>query len=282
MNDQMRITLANGVEIPAIGCGTWTYNNREAEQNVLSALSAGYRLIDTAEYYGNEKGVGKAVKTCGIPREELFINSKVWRNHYGYRKTRKAFERTLKRMKLDYLDSYLIHWPAVEKDHRNWRELNAETWRALEDLYTEGLVRVIGVSNFMPVHFECLLQSAKIVPMLNQIEFHPGFMQNEAVSWFQQQGVQLQAWSPFGRGDIFQNEVLRQVAENHHRTVAQICLQWILQHGLMPIVKSANPERQKQNLMVNDFALSETEMKQIDEIPFFGRLGYDPEKVRLR
>lgn len=278
----MRVKLPNGVEIPSIGCGTWTYNDKEAEQNVLSALSVGYRLIDTAEYYGNEKGVGKAVKACEIPREELFVNSKVWRNHYGYNKTRKAFEKSLKRMGLEYLDSYLIHWPAVEKDHKNWRELNAETWRALEDLHEEGLVRVIGVSNFMPSHFETLLQSARIVPMLNQIEFHPGFMQAETVEWFQQHNVQLQAWSPFGRGEIFQNETLKHVAAVHQRSAAQVCLRWILQHGLMPIVKSANRERQAQNLMVDDFVLSDEEMKQIDDIPFFGKLGYDPETIRLR
>lgn len=269
--------LHNGVVIPQIGCGTWTYTNKEAEKNVLLAIEAGYRLIDTAEYYRNEKGVGAAVRACGLPREDIFVSSKVWKNHYGYKKTMEAFHKSLDRMKLDYLDSYLIHWPAVERKHKNWRELNAETWAALEELHGKGLIRAIGVSNFLPEHLEPLMEATNIVPMINQIEFHPGFMPIKAVEFCQEKGIALQAWSPFGRGEVFQNEELLGIAREYGRSPAQVVLRWIHQHGLAPIVKAASMDHLKNNLNMTDFELSGETMQQIDSIPFFGKLGYDPE-----
>lgn len=267
----------NNAQYPLIGCGTWTYTNKEAEKNILLALEAGYRLIDTAEYYKNEKGVGAAVNGCGLPREEIFVTSKLWKTHYGYKKAKSCFYKTLDRLKLDYLDTYLIHWPAVKRNHENWQEINADTWRAFEELHKEGLIRRIGVSNFMPEHLSALLDMCTVRPMVNQIEFHPGFMQTEAVAFCQQQGISLQAWSPFGRGEMFSNEEMLQIAAQHEKSSAQICLRWIIQHGLTPIIKAASMDHLKNNLAIDDFSLNEETMHRIDQIPFFGRLGYDPE-----
>lgn len=273
--------LSNGIAIPHVGCGTWTYDDATAETNVRMAIDAGYRLVDTAEYYGNETGVGRAVRGCGIHRSELMVTSKLWKSNCSYEKAKESFFRSLDRFGLDYLDVYLIHWPVVEKDDPAWRERNAETWHALEELYEEGLIRAIGVSNFMPRHLQPLMEMAKICPMIDQVEFHPGFAQFEIRDFCRNAGIVMQAWSPFGRGEVFDNSVVREIAAVYGVSPAQVCLRWLLQNGLNPVTKSANPQRLRQNLEIGGFELSDADMKRMDEIEFFGRLGYNPETVKL-
>ena len=269
------------LSLPHIGCGTWTYDDKTARDNVLTAIEVGYRLIDTAAYHGNEQGVGAAIAASDIPREELFVNSKVWKTELGYQKTKKAFYQSLDKLKLDYLDCYLIHWPAVENQTRRWKEINAETWRALEELKAEGLVRHIGVSNFTPKYIEALKETEREKPEINQIEFHPGFAQLETVEYCRKEGILVEAWSPFGRGDVFNNPTMKEIAENHQTSVALVCLAWIGSHGVLPIIKSANRDRLRENMNYKDLVLTQEEIEAIDDIYFFGRLGYDPETVQF-
>lgn len=267
------------ITLPKIGCGTWTYNDKTAREYVLSAIEAGYRLIDTAAYYGNEKGVGAAVAACGLDRGEVFVTSKLWKTELGYRRAKEGFYRSLDRLGLTYLDCFLIHWPAVRGDGENWQEINDETWRALEELHAEGLIRAIGVSNFAPRHLQALHWTVK--PMIDQIEFHPGFMQKETVDYCRAEGISLQAWSPFGRGEVFSEPTVKRLAEKYGTTPALVCLGWIGAHGLTPIVKSANPARQRENLKFGALTLAPEDMAAMDAIKFFGRLGYDPETVNF-
>lgn len=269
------------LSLPHIGCGTWTYDDETARENVLTAIETGYRLIDTAAYYKNERGVGSAIAASGIPREELYVNSKVWKTDLGYRKTKKAFYRSLERLNLDYLDCYLIHWPATESQTGKWKELNAGTWRALEELKAEGLIRHIGVSNFTPKYIEALKETATEKPEINQIEFHPGFSQPETVEYCRREGILVEAWSPFGRGDVFQNRTLLQIAQRHGASLASVCLAWIGSHGVLPIVKSSNKDRLAENLKYRELVLTREEIEVIDGISFFGKLGYDPETIRF-
>ena len=275
------ITLSNGVQVPKIAFGTWTFDNKTVVDPVIHALQAGYRLVDTAAYYGNEAGIGKALAQSGFSRSEVMLTSKVWTSDRGYKKTLAALEKSLKQLNTEYLDLYLIHWPAVESHHRNWEELNAETWRAMEDACLSGKVRAIGVCNFTPKYLQALEKTARIMPMLNQIEFHPGFTQPETVAYCTEKNIVLQAWSPFGRGEAFSNKTLQDLAVKYDRTPAQVCLRWILDRGLLPVVKSTNPERMRENLKVEGFRLTPEDMAAMDGIAFFGKLGYDPERVRF-
>lgn len=275
------IILANGIRLPKIAFGTWTFDNKTVVEPVVQALHTGYRLIDTAAYYGNEEGVGKALVESGLSRDEVMVTSKVWTRDRGYKKTLAALDKSLKRLGTDHLDLYLIHWPAAESKYRNWEQLNAETWRALEDAYLAGKVRAIGVSNFTPKYLQALEKSARIMPMVNQIEYHPGFTQPETLALCKEKGIAVQAWSPFGRGEVFSNEVLQALAVKYGRTPAQVCLRWILDGGVLPVIKSANEARMRENLQVEGFALSPEDMAAMDSIEFFGKLGYDPERVRF-
>ena len=243
-NLQDTYTLANDVQIPCIGFGTWqTPNGETAINSVKAALKAGYRHIDTAACYGNEASVGQAIKESGVPREEIFVTSKVWNTERGYEKTLAAFETTMEKLDLDYVDLYLIHWPAAANQFENWKEINAQTWRALEELYIEGKVKAIGVSNFLPHHLEALLEGVKVVPMVNQIEYHPGFMQAESVAFCKAHNILVEAWSPLGTGNVLNNETLIMMAQKYSKTVAQICIRWVLQHGLLPLPKSITESR---------------------------------------
>ena len=269
------------LSLPHIGCGTWTYDNETAYKNVLTAIEVGYRFFDTAAYYGNEEGVGAAIAASGLPRSDFFVNSKVWKTELGYQKTKNAFYRSLKKLKLDYLDSYLIHWPAVESQNTNWKEINAETWRALEELKRDGLIRRIGVSNFTPKYIEALKETETEKPDINQIEFHPGFTQLETVDYCHKEGILVEAWSPFGRGDVFQNSTMQEIAANHQTSPALVCLVWIGSHGVLPIIKSSNRDRLKENMNYKELVLAQEEIEAIDHISFFGRLGYDPETIQF-
>lgn len=262
------IMLANGLEMPTIGYGTWKVEHSPAGADaVAEAIGAGYRHIDGAARYENEMSVGAGIKKSGIAREELFVTSKVWYTHRSYERVLESCDTTLKDLGLDYLDLFLIHWPAVANNYENWEAVNAETWRAMETIYREGKARAIGVSNFLPQHLEPLLKTAEIVPMVNQIEFRPGYPQEECAKWCMEHGIVPEAWRPLGAGAALTGELMTELSKTYGKTPAQICLRWVLQHGLVPLVKSANPMRMRENLEVYDFCLSEEDMARIDALP---------------
>ncbi|MBT8231529.1 MAG: aldo/keto reductase [Bacteroidia bacterium] len=272
--------LNNEIKIPAIGFGTWQIRDREAViESVKTALSYGYRHIDTAAVYNNEKAIGEGIKISGIEREELFITSKVWNSERGYQTTINAFENSLNRLQLDYLDLYLIHWPATSNQFYNWQKINSETWKALEFLQSQGKIRSIGVSNFLKHHLEPLLDYATVKPAVNQIEYLPGYMQDDCVKYCQEQNIQIEGWSPLGRGKVFSNETLNEIAVKYNKSVAQICIRWALQNNVLPLPKSVTPIRIKENIDVFDFELSDSAMILIDQIDDIQSSGFHPDTV---
>lgn len=275
-----RFVLNNGVEIPAIGFGTWqTPRGEVAVESVKYAINCGYRHIDAAAVYGNEVSVGEGIKQSGIDRNDLFVTSKVWNTERGYDSTLRAFDKTLSDLGLDYLDLYLIHWPATEHRFADWKELNLSTWRAMEKLYNDGRVRAIGVSNFLPHHLEALMDSVSIIPSVNQIEFHPGFMQKDCVEFCRKHNILVEAWSPLGTGRMLDNPLLKAIADNYDKSVAQICIRWGLQHGVLPLPKSVTPDRIKENIDVWDFSISDSDMSRIDAMAYCGGSGLNPDKI---
>lgn len=272
--------LGNGVLIPNVGFGTWQASEgEEAVNSVKTALELGYRHIDTAFFYKNEVSVGKGIKASGVDRKEIFVTTKVWNSERGFEKALEAFDVSLKNLGLDYIDMFLIHWPASENQFENWKELNAETWRALEKLYADGKVRAIGVSNFYVSHLSALLETAKVKPMVNQIEFHPGMTQNEVVDFCVKNDILIEAWSPLGRGNVLDNEVLVALAAKYKVSVPQLCIRWIVQKGHLPLPKSVTPERIKANLDIYDFEISQEDIAAIDNLPYIGGSGLHPDKV---
>lgn len=273
-------TLNNGYQIPVIGFGTYKTEDDQACQVVKDAVEVGYRHIDTAAVYGNEKGVGQGIKECGIPREELFITSKLWNTERGYESTLKAFDETMSKLGLDYLDLYLIHWPANKKQFGDKAdELNAQTWKAFEKLYNEGRIKSIGLSNFQEHHIEKLLETAQIKPMVDQLEIHPGWTQKETVAYCQKNDIVVEAWSPLGRSTVLTNETLLEIASRYNKSTAQVCLRWILQNGVLPLPKSTHKERMEANIDVFDFELSSEDMKTIDALENFGMPPKFPDEV---
>lgn len=253
------VTLSNGVKMPVLGYGVYQVTPEECERCVLDALAAGYRLLDTAQSYFNEEQVGSAIRSSGVPREEIFLTTKVWVEHYGYEAARASVLESMRKLKTDYLDLVLLHQPFADY---------YGAYRALEELYEEGKIRAIGVSNFYPDRLVDLASFARIRPMVNQVEIHPYHQQQEAKHWMDKYGVQAEAWAPFGegRGGLFRDPVLTEIGQKHGKTAAQVVLRWHLQRGVVVIPKSVRPERMRENIDVFDFALSAEEMERISAL----------------
>jgi diketogulonate reductase-like aldo/keto reductase len=267
---QPTITLNNGVAIPSLGFGVWQMENlTQCEEAVINAIKLGYRMIDTASIYLNEVAVGKAIQNCGVHRDELFITSKLWVQDHGYENAKGAFQRTLERLQLDYLDMYLIHWPFGDF-------LGA--WKALEELYNEGKIKAIGVCNFTVEKLEVLKANADILPVINQIELHPIFQQKELQIYHRENNIITQPWSPLGNGNksLLENESLKKIASKYDKTVAQIILRWHLQEGLCVIPKSVTLSRIEENFNVFNFELTEEEMNVVRSLDTGKRLFFDP------
>ncbi|SEE72402.1 2,5-diketo-D-gluconate reductase A [Arthrobacter alpinus] len=270
MNSIPTITLNNGVVMPQIGYGVFQVPNDETEAAVTAALAAGYRSIDTAAIYGNEEGVGRALAASGLAREELFITSKVWIADLGYEATLAAYEESLAKLGLDYLDLYLIHWPAPAK------ELYLDSWKALEELLSAGRVRAIGVSNFLPEHLEKIIALGGTVPAVNQVEIHPALQQRAIASFDAANGIATEAWSPLAQGAVLSDPAVLAIAETHGRTPAQVILRWHLQQGRVIIPKSVTPARIAENLDIVGFQLSDADLTAIDALERDGRTGPNP------
>ena len=274
--------LTNGVEIPCIGFGTWqTPDGEIAESSVRFAIEAGYRHIDTAHAYHNEESVGRGIRESGVPREELFITTKLWNRNHGYDATMRAFEGSMERLGLDYLDLFLIHWPNPIMFRDNWQETNAETWKAFEELYKAGRIRSIGVSNFRIHHLEELAKTAEITPMVNQIRLCPGDTQDEVVAYCRERNILLEAYSPLGMGAIFSVPEMKTLAEKYDRTIAQICIRWSLQRGYLPLPKSVTPSRIQENLKVFDFELEPEDVQFLADLKGCAGLEQDPDTTNF-
>lgn len=274
--------LNNGVKIPCVGYGTFRTPADVAEKAVADAIDVGYRLIDTAAVYGNEEAVGKGIKASGIDRHRLFITSKLWNDHRGYQQAKKAIDESLQRMQLDYLDLYLIHWPANQKQFgAEAAEINAQTWRAMEEAYHEGKIRALGLSNFMPHHIVDLMRTAEVAPAVDQIEVHPGWPHIEEVKYLQAHNILVEGWAPLGGqgAKVMSNETMLQLADKYGKTAAQISLRWLIQRGVLPLPKSVHKERMVQNTQLFNFELSDEDMKKIDRLPNLGGQCADPDDV---
>ena len=267
------LRLNNGIDMPQLGFGVFLVPADEVVEPVRAALDAGYRLIDTAKLYGNEEGVGRAIRESGVPRDEVFVTTKVWNSDHGYDATLRAFDESQKRLGLDVVDLYLIHWPTPQ------RNLYVETWRALQQLHADGRVRAIGVSNFTPTHLQRLLDETTVVPAINQVELHPGFPQDELREFHQRHGIVTESWSPLGRGHgLLDDPAVATIARAHHKTPAQVVLRWHLQLGCVVIPKSTHAERIKENIDVFDVELTAEEMAQLSALTGPGRVGPDPDE----
>ncbi|MBO9129793.1 aldo/keto reductase [Bacillus sp. 165] len=269
---QSTVTLSNGVNMPWFGLGVYkAQEGDEVKRAVHAALETGYRAIDTAAIYENEEGVGEAIREVGISREDIFITTKVWNDDQGYESTLKAFETSLQKLQMDYVDLYLVHWPVRGKF--------IETYRALEKLYENGRVRAIGVSNFHIHHLEALLDSCNIKPMVNQVELHPMLAQVGLRNFCKENGIQMEAWSPLMRGgEIFQHPIIQQLSKKYEKTPAQVILRWDIQSGIVTIPKSVTPSRIKENSDIFDFTISQEDMQKIDSVNENKRVGTNPEK----
>ncbi|NNM18897.1 MAG: aldo/keto reductase [Croceitalea sp.] len=267
-------TLNNGVKMPYFGLGVYlSEDGQEVINAVKWALEMGYRHIDTAAVYKNEEGVGQGIKESQVPREDIFVVSKVWNSDQGYENTLRAFDASLERLGLEYLDLYLIHWPVANK--------YKDTWRAMERLYNEKRIRAIGVSNFMQHHLEDLLTTAKVVPAVNQMEFHPYLVQQDLLDFCIAKGIQYEAWSPMMQGKIFDMEEFKTLAKKYNKSIAQIVLRWDLQKGVITIPKSSKKERIKSNADIFDFELSKEDVHVLDQMHKGKRFGPDPDNFEF-
>lgn len=270
MINTAEVSLNNGVSMPWVGLGVYKAESGAPTKNaVLQALKDGYRSIDTASFYGNEKSVGEAIQESGVPREEIFLTTKVWNDEQGFEQTMEAFERSRQNLGVDVIDLYLIHWPVPGK--------YKETWGAMEKLYEQGKVKAIGVSNFTEEHLENLMKEAKITPAVNQVEYHPKNAQKKLLEYCETHGIQMEAWRPLGRGDLLEDETIKQIADRHGKTPAQVLIRWCLETKVVTIPKSITPERITANAQVFDFSLTTEDIQAIDGMNEDQRYGYHPD-----
>ena len=275
--------LRNGIDIPDIGFGTWNIPyGEDCEKAVFEAIKAGYRHIDTAGAYGNERSVGLGVKAAiheGLikDRSDVFITSKLWNTNRSYNKAFRGFDKSMRNLDLDYIDLYLIHWPANKMKYKNPDEVNAVTWEALEELYTEGRVKSIGVSNFLPHHIEELKKSAKVLPMVNQIELHVGYMQEDVVEYNNNNGIITEGYSPLGTGALLDNEILWEMAKKYQTTVSNICISFLRKRGIIPLPKTTSPDRMSGNLRL--IRIEDEDMDILYNFPYIGGHAHNPDEV---
>ncbi|WP_312763578.1 aldo/keto reductase [Epilithonimonas sp.] len=272
------VILNNGTEIPEIGFGTWQ-TTENVQKTVKAALEAGYRHIDTADIYGNEEEIGEAIEESGIERKDLYLTTKIWNSNRSAQGVKYSVEQSLKKLKTNYLDLLLIHWPANETQFKNWKEINAETWKAMEDLYKSGVVKTIGVSNFMLPQIKALLETVEVIPAVNQIEFHPGYTQQSVVDFCKEKGIAIEAWSPIGSGRLLKDEHLKDIADKYDVSPAILCIQFCLQSGVIVLPKSENPENIKNNLHFERFKIADSDMKALKTLKETGFSGLNPETV---
>ena len=279
-NAQNTLVLRSGIQIPCVGFGTWKMQPEIASQAVADAIHTGYRHIDTAAAYCNEQGVGEGIKKSGCRREDLFVVTKLPNADHGYEQAKESLEQSLRRLSLDYVDAYLIHWPVIEEHKHRFEEDILETWRAMLTLKQEGKIRVAGVSNFMKEHLELLKQNGMELPEINQTQFHPQCTEADLRAYCEQENILVEAWSPLIQGKAFEHELLQKMAEKYNRSVAQICVRFCLDHHVVPVPKSTNPARMAENCNVFDFKLSEEDKKEIATLEALGRIGNDPSVPR--
>ena len=278
---EKNFVLSNGVVMPKIGFGTYKSTDGSDERVIGQALEVGYRLLDTAAAYKNEEQVGKAMAQSGISRQEIFLTSKIWKTNLGYEQTKTSFQESLERLQTDYLDLCLLHWPKPDPESVDWKELDWESWRALEELYKKGKVRAIGVSNFLPHHLENIRKTAEIQPMVDQLELHVGYLQEATVSYCKEHQIQVQAWSPLGRRRIMEQEQVQKLAEKYQVSVAQFLLRFLLQLEIGVIPKASAPERMRQNLELPEFTIKEDDVWFLRGLPQMGWSGEHPDLPRV-
>lgn len=266
---------------PLVGFGTWRIPPSEATTVVFAAIDAGFRLIDTAYAYENEEQVGAGLKASRINRSELLISGKLWNTFRSKKAAKDACKNSLRHLNIDYFDAFLIHWPASAAVHADWVQINAETWQAMEELQSDGLARVIGVSNFKMHHLQELAKTAQVFPQINQIEYHPGMRQLHTVEYCRHKGVAVQGWSPLGSGKMLRHPLLQELAEKYQITTAQLCIAWCIQNGVLPIVKTKHIGRMQENLQAMQMRLSEEDKRKIDELPFFAGSHLDPDTITI-
>lgn len=281
LNKMEHYILNNGVEIPAVAFGTYKAADGKSADVIRTAIEAGYRYFDTASFYGTETYLAEAVRESGISRDEIFIASKLWKTEMGYDNVKKAFGRTLENLETDYLDLYLIHWPLPEPGYKEWKQLDKETWRAMEELYQEGKIRAIGLSNFLPHHIENILEDCTVRPAVDQIEYHPGYSQEAVVQYCKERDILVQAWSPIGRQRVLTEGLVQELAEKYGVSPARICLKFAVQRGIIPLPKSSSMERMKENLDLYSFEMEQEDIWRLATMPQAGWSGEHPDRERV-
>ena len=275
-------TLNNGVKNPCLGYGTYKAADGKSADIIEMAIEAGYRYFDTASFYGTEEYLAEAIRRSGVPRKEFFITSKAWKTQMGYENVKKAFRQSLEMLKTDYLDLYLIHWPLPEEGYEDWKQLDKETWRAMEELYQAGKVRAIGLSNFLPHHIDNILEDCTVRPAVDQIEYHPGYSQEAAVQYCKERNILVQAWSPIGRQRVLEEPLVLELAGKYAVSPAQICLKFAVQRGIIPLPKSSSVERMKENLDLYSFEMEREDIWRLATMPQAGWSGEHPDRERVR